>query len=87
MCVCVFVLMNVSMFVYDLSFAHPYIHIFVYVVAGIFTYIHKGRMGEEWGRGELFQSAFLFLFILPIFLIVKNLFDVNIKCVFCGEYY
>ena len=39
-------------------------------------------------ENRLFQSElFLFLLILPNFLIAKGLFDVNMKCLFSGEFF
>ena len=45
-------------------------------------------MGEKEIGKELLQSGWLlFLLILPIFLIAKGLFDVNMKCLFRDEFY
>ena len=68
-----------------------YIHIFPLSVGG------KGQdkesvRREEWVRRRWKKSCYnqknlFFLLILPIFLIAKGLFDVNMKCLFCGEFY
>ena len=48
----------------------------------------KRRMGEEEMANGLLQSDwFLFLLILPNFLIARGFFYVNMKCLFCGKFY
>ena len=48
----------------------------------------KGRVDEKGVGTELLQpELFLFLLILPHFLIAEGLLDVNMKILFCGELY
>ena len=50
--------------------------------------VWEGKCGWEKGVGKgLLQSEwFLFLLILFNFMTAKCLFDVNMKCLFCGEF-
>ena len=50
--------------------------------------VRRGRVGDEGGGKwivaiRMISSLFL---ILPNFMIVNGLFDVNMKCLFCGEF-
>ena len=72
------------MFAYILASIFTYIHIFPLSVVGKGWHEgrerEKGRVGEEVvGNGLLQSEWFLFLLILLNFMIVKGLFDVNMR--------
>ena len=41
---------------------------------------------REWKNNCYHQNDFFFLLVLTLYLIAKGLFDVNMKCLFCGEF-
>ena len=81
---------RIHMFACILVCNFSYVHIFLLSVngngwdKGIECEVVKVD-NEEVGNG-LLQSPRLSLLILSNFLIAKGLFDVNMKCLFCGEF-
>ena len=86
--VCVYIVARAYIYTYIWAYNSMHVYIYTHISAGWGKGrgCEKGRVCKEWGKNCFNQNDF-FLLILLLFLIAKGLFDVNMKCLFCGKFY